>query len=347
MLRWFPDLTLADRPQVGGKGASLGELAHAGIPVPPGFVITSSAFEQFLAGRGVRRRINSIDRNDDEAIAETGAEIRSELRELEMPAEICDSFCDAYRQLQKRDGASSVAIRSSATCEDSKEASFAGLQDTYLWINGEQQLIEQVRACWASLYNTESIAYRLRLDLDETQLAMAVVVQQMVDAECAGVMFTRSPTTGDRSVIVIEGSWGLGSCLVSGEVTPDRFVINKVTGDFNVRDISTKLIQHVRHSDGDGVAEIPVDPSQQDVTCLSDDDLLTLWKIARQVETHYGCPQDIEWAIPRKPAESGHRVLLLQSRPETIWSNRQKEPAAVPMPKAFDHVLSVMGGKKK
>jgi pyruvate,water dikinase len=139
-----------------------------------------------------------------------------------------------------------VAVRSSATCEDAADASFAGLQDTYLWVRGAQQTLQRVRSCWASLYSVESISYRLKHRFPEERVAMAVVVQIMVDARTAGVMFTRSPTTGDRSVVTIEGAWGLGSAVVGGEVTPDRWVLGKITGEITVREIADKLIQHVR-----------------------------------------------------------------------------------------------------
>jgi pyruvate,water dikinase len=175
---------------------------------------------------------------------------------------------------------------------------------------------------------------------------MAVVVQQMVDAACAGVMFTRSPTTGDKSVIVIEGSWGLGSSLVSGEVTPDRFVVNKVTGEIGVRDISEKATEHVPDPSAGGVREQPVDEQRQRTTCLNDEALERLWQIARDVEKHYGSPQDIEWAIPRAGAAEEPTVYLLQSRPETVWASRDKEPVAKPTDKAHEHVLNLMSARK-
>ena len=351
VIRWFKELSLADRPLVGGKSASLGELTRAEIPVPPGFAVTTDAFERFLADSrkkiDVRAEISKLDAADESEVAATGRRIREAVVGLPVPAEVEDAILAAYRELQESGAGSSVAVRSSATCEDSDDASFAGLQDTYLWTDGEEQVVDRVRACWASLYNAESISYRLRLGLEEEGLSIAVVVQSMIDAACAGVMFTRSPTTGDRSVIAIEGCWGLGSCLVSGEVTPDRFVVNKVTGEITVRNISTKAAQHIRRSDGQGVLDTAVDAELQDVPCLTDEQLAALWEMARRVEAHYGCPQDIEWAIPRQPTDPARPVLLLQSRPETIWSNRVKQPVARPLPNPFDHVLSAMSGKKR
>jgi pyruvate,water dikinase len=348
-IRWFPELSLADRPAVGGKSASLGELTRAEVPVPPGFVVTTAAFEEFLAStdpRGeIRAEIAALDRHDPVRVASVSERIRERLTAAPVPRGIASSICENYRTLSGNDGGCPVAVRSSATCEDSATASFAGLQDTYLWILGEDDLISRVRACWASLYNSESITYRLRLGLPEGLLAMAVVVQQMIDALCAGVMFTRSPTTGDRSVVVIEGSWGLGSCIVSGEVTPDRFVVNKVTGEIVSRNVSPKIIEHVPDRSVGGVRELTVDSVRQSAACMTDAVIGCLWQIARRVEQHYGHPQDIEWAVSREPALPAS-VYLLQSRPETVWANREKTPAAKPAEKAFDHIVNLMSARK-
>lgn len=346
LVQWFADLSLADRDKVGGKGASLGELTRAGIRVPPGFVITTTAFEAFLANvdpaAEIRQEISALDAADSDGIGEASDRIRQRIRQSAVPSEIANEIINAYRRLSGNGNGFPVAVRSSATCEDSDEASFAGLQDTYLWILGEDELVAQVCGCWASLYNNESITYRLRLGIDEQQLSIAVVVQQMIDAACAGVMFTRSPTTGDRSVIVVEGSWGLGSCIVNGEVTPDRFVINKVTGEINTRDVSSKTREHVPDRSTGGVLEQSIDDERRDLPCLTDETIRHLWQIARQVERHYGCPQDIEWAVPHEPANPDEPVYLLQSRPETVWANRELKPTARPTAKAFEHVVNLM-----
>ncbi len=351
VIRWFVDLSLSDRLAVGGKGASLGELTRAGIPVPPGFVVTTHAFEAFLEANdpdgAIRREIASMDASDSAAIAAASDTIRRRMRQLPVPADISETISKGYQDLRGSGGDVPVAVRSSATCEDSESASFAGLQDTYLWVLGGTNLIEQVRACWASLYNAESISYRLRLGLNEEQLSIAVVVQQMVDAACAGVMFTRSPTTGDRSVIVIEASWGLGSCIVNGEVTPDRFVVNKVTGDINKRDISNKTAEHVPERETGGVRELTIDDERRNKPSLEDATIRRLWKIAREVESHYGHPQDIEWAVPRDSSNSDKCVYLLQSRPETVWSNRETVPAARPTEKPIDHLVNLMSAGRK
>ena len=258
-------------------------------------------------------------------------------------------------------------MRSSATVEDSAEASFAGLQDTYLGVSGADSVLDHVRRCWASLYNDESVAYRRRLGLPEAGVAMAVVVQRMVAPRAAGVMFTRSPVTGDRSVVAIEGVWGLGSALVTGDVTPDSFIISKITGEITSRRVSAKakLHQYLPNASAAPPASTPGSPAGQagtagdlggarvtvadtpadlrEAPCLTDDEIRALAAVARQVEAHYGTPQDIEWAILDGEAEPGARIVLLQSRPETVWASRDTRPAGAPKPRAADHVLSLFG----
>jgi len=236
-----------------------------------------------------------------------------------------------------------VAVRSSATGEDGEGASFAGLQDTFLWVRGEDAVLDHVRRCWASLYRVESLSYRRRLGLPEGGLAMAVVLQRMVDARSAGVMFTRSPVTGDRSVVAVEGSWGLGSAIVSGEVNPDTFVVSKVTGEIIRRTVSTKLRRHRMDPGGTGVLAEDVPADLRDRPCLSDDEIGGLVRMARQVEAHYGCAQDIEWALAGDEPP-GENVVLLQSRPETVWARRDAAPVSAPKPRAFDHVVALLGG---
>jgi pyruvate,water dikinase len=234
-----------------------------------------------------------------------------------------------------------VAVRSSATTEDAADASFAGLQDTYLWVTRSADVLDKIRSCWASLYSVESISYRRARGMPESAVAMAVVVQRMVDARTAGVMFTRSPTTGDRSVMTIEAAWGLGSAVVGGEVTPDRWVVGKITGEISVRDISDKAISH-RPAPQGGVVDTPVPEELRHAPCLSDEELLALRAIGRRVEKHYGRPQDIEWAVDRH----SNRILLLQSRPETVWSNKDAQAAAAKVDDPLLHVMSIFGGKR-
>ena len=343
IIGWFETLGLADRAEVGGKGGSLGELTRAGIAVPPGFVIRTAAFAEFLATleseAPVRARIEALRAGDLAAIEACSAELRARFLSHELPATLAAELAAAHATLRERAGAADVAVRSSATTEDAADASFAGLQDTYLWVS-DAMLLTRVRACWASLYSVESISYRRDRGITESDVAMAVVVQSMVDARAAGVMFTRSPTSGDRSVVTIEGSWGLGSAVVGGEVTPDRWVVGKITGEISVRDISDKHIEHRRAREG-GIETIAVPDERRRTACLSDAELGELRQIARQVERHYGCAQDIEWAIDSRGA-----LRLLQSRPETVWSAKEAQPAARPAADPLAHVMSIFGGRR-
>ncbi len=336
---------------VGGKGASLGELTRTGIRVPPGFVVCTAAFERFLheldPHNSIRAEIRALDPEDLTALSAATQQIRARIETGTLPGDLEVAITEACGRLCRNDERTPVAVRSSATSEDSEEASFAGLQDTFLWVRGEEAILRSLRTCWASLYSVESVSYRLRLKLPEEHVAMGVVVQQMVHARSSGVMFTRSPTTGDRSVITIEGSWGLGSCVVSGEVTPDKFVISKVTGEIVKRTVSQKTVQHIPdpHT-GRGVCSEPVPSNQQSVSCVSDEEIAELARIARRVEQHYGCPQDIEWAIAHD-ASAGDGIYLLQSRPETVWAQRDKQPVAAPKAKPFDHVIAALSGRER
>ncbi|HVW67363.1 MAG TPA: PEP/pyruvate-binding domain-containing protein [Steroidobacteraceae bacterium] len=341
---WFADIGLEDRPHVGGKGGSLGELQRAGIEVPPGFVVKTSAFERFIRAlereAPIRARIESLDVDDLAAATACCGKLRERVESSALPEDVLAEITTAHTALCGG-GHVPVAVRSSATTEDASDASFAGLQDTFLWVTTLAETLKKVRACWASLYSLESVTYRRRRGVPEEGVAMAVVVQQMVDARTAGVMFTRSPLTGDRSVITVEGAWGLGSAVVGGEVTPDRWVMGKVTGEITVREISEKLIRH-SPSPGGGTEVVTLSEEQRRAACLTDEELQALRAIGRKVERHYGCAQDIEWAV----AAGTSQILLLQSRPETVWSRKETAPVARPASDPLSHVMSIFGGQR-
>ena len=340
----FADIGLADRPHVGGKGGSLGELERAGVTVPPGFVVRTAAFEAFLDAlereSPVRTQVESLSGDDLPGITACSKVLRARMEKSPLPAAVETEVLSAHAALCAG-SAIAVAVRSSATTEDATDASFAGLQDTYLWVKEPGEVLRKLRSCWASLYSVESISYRRKRDFPEGGVAMAVVIQTMVDARTAGVMFTRSPTTGDPSVITIEAAWGLGSAVVGGEVTPDRWVIGKITGEIPVREISAKLIQHLPAAAG-GVETVAVADDLQRVACMSDEELQALRAIGRKVERHYGRAQDIEWAVARHSNE----ILLLQSRPETVWSAKDAAPTARASENPLAHVMSIFGGRK-
>jgi pyruvate,water dikinase len=346
---------------VGGKAASLGEVARAGALVPPGFAVTVSAFSAAMAAvdadGALRAGIGALS-GDVAEIARVAARFRALVTGAALPAEVTAAIEAGYADLadeRSADGRSAgepdVAVRSSATVEDSAEASFAGLQDTYLGVRGAAAVLDHVRRCWASLYNDESVAYRRRLGLPEAGVAMAVVVQRMAAPRAAGVMFTRSPVTGDRSVVAIEGTWGLGSALVSGDVTPDSWVISKITGEITGRRVSPKAKLHryapneagTDSSGGPRVTVADTPAGLRAAPCLTDDEIRALAAVARRVEAHFGRPQDIEWAVLDGAAGAGARVVLLQSRPETVWASRDAKPAGAPKPRAADHVLALFG----
>jgi len=343
-IAWFEEIGLGDREHVGGKGGSLGELTRAGIAVPAGYVVRTPAFERFLAAiereAPVRAAVVALPADDLEAITACSRALRRRIEATELPGELLEELTAAHERLLYDGTEQPVAVRSSATCEDSADASFAGLQDTYLWVKGAAQMLRRVRSCWASLYSVESISYRLKHGFIEERVAMGVVVQKMVDARTSGVMFTRSPTTGDRSVVTIEGAWGLGSAVVGGEVTPDRWVLSKIGAEISVREISDKHVQHAPAANG-GVESVAVGAERRSVPCLTDEELKELGALARQVERHYGRAQDIEWAIDRSGA-----ILLLQSRPETVWSAREAGPIAKREEDPLMHLMSIFGTRK-
>lgn len=344
IIGWFADIGLSDRPSVGGKGGSLGELTRASIPVPPGFVVRTAAFERFLGAlekdEPIRPKVEALAAHELEKITALSEHLRARIESAPLPGDVNSEILAALAELSGWDRNPPLAVRSSATTEDAVDASFAGLQDTYLWTIGAQATLKCVRSCWASLYSVPSIAYRRKHGLPESGVAMAVVVQGMVNAQKAGVMFTRSPLTGDRSVVTIEGAWGLGSAVVSGEVTPDRFVIAKITGEISIREVSDKHVQHLP-APGGGVIEVETPERLRRVPCLSDVEITALRDIAKKVERHYGRAQDIEWAI-----DHAGEIHLLQSRPETVWSSKDRAPVAKPTENPLQHVMKIFGGRR-
>ena len=343
-ISWFADVTLNNRSTVGGKGGSLGELMRAGIPVPSGFVVCTGAFERVLAflekQAPIRSRIQSLTFEDLRGIRLLSEEVRERIQNVSLPDDLSAEIAAAHADLCGNDLHRPLAVRSSATTEDAEHASFAGLQDTSLWVMGVEATLKNVLSCWASLYSVPSLAYRLKRKVPEDGVAIAVVVQRMIEARTAGVMFTRSPLTGDRSVITIEATWGFGSAIVGGEVTPDRFVIAKITQEISIREISDKHIQHVP-AEGGGIKSVETPEELRRAPSISDQELAALKEIARKVERHYGRPQDIEWAIDR----SG-QIHLLQSRPETVWSAKEQTPVAKPAKNPLSHVMNIFGGRR-
>lgn len=321
---------LVDR--VGGKCASLGSLIAAGAPVPPGFVVTTEAWRAMLEYQGLGRCIfaemRDLGSSGESRLPEVCERARTLIETAPMDPAMEEAILKALEELRERCGGVDVpvAVRSSATAEDLPSASFAGLHDTALWILGASDVLQHIRRCWSSLYTARAVAYRLDRRFQHEKVFMAVGVQKMVKAKAAGVAFTLNPENGDRSKIAIEANFGLGESVVSGEVTPDHFLIDKVIFKVVKRVISPKHMEYAFDAAQGFVVPREISPERRTEPCLTQDEVIAVAKLAKYAETHFRSPQDVEWAIDGDlpPEES---VVLLQSRPETVWS--RKPPVSV------------------
>ncbi len=340
---WFDRYDPSHKPFVGGKNASLGEMMMAELPVPPGFAITTVAYDRMWSNKAVVDDVNallrSIDHDDYAANVETAAKIRARIEAEDIADDVVADITEAYAALCEHCGVDDlpVAVRSSATAEDLPDASFAGQQDTFLWIRGADSVVDHVQKCWSSLFTDRAIAYRHTMGYLHQAISMSVGVQKMIDPIASGVAFTLNPTNGDRSQVAIDASWGLGEAVVSGEVTPDNFLVDKVLREVVKRDISTKHVEYKLTEHG-VVEKVPVGDDRQTQPSVTDAQLVAIAQLARRSEKHYGCPQDVEWAIDRHLPD-GENVLMLQSRPETVWS--QKETKTVSK-SAYDPLASIV-----
>src|SRR5690554_4420327 len=324
---WFEEVGGDDVATVGGKGANLGELTRAGLPVPPGFVVTADAFRQAMDEGGVRvdlrRRFQEAlaDVDDPGALAEAARDLQALVRNAGVPPTVADAVRDAYRRMGDD---AAVAVRSSATAEDTEGTSFAGMHETFANVTGEDAVLARLLDCWASLFGERVIAYRASQGLDEEPV-IAVVVQAMVASDRSGVMFTADPSTGDRDRIVIKAALGLGEVVVSGQVEPDTYVVAKE----GPRIVSSRVGHQTHRLDGTPTGEVvrrdlPADEGVARV--LSDDEVLELARLGLAVEAHYGEPQDVEWAIQ---AGTAH---LVQARPITTLDAPAEEGSGAAAP---------------
>ncbi|MBQ6349555.1 MAG: phosphoenolpyruvate synthase [Methanobrevibacter sp.] len=311
----FEDLNKSDIGIAGGKGANLGELTQAGIPVPPGFVVTAETYEKFMEDSGINGQVmdilDKIDINDTKALQAASEEIKSLIVATPIPEDMTTLIVEAYNQLCQRVGEddTDVAIRSSATAEDLPEASFAGQQDTFLHVSGNDEVMEYIRKCWASLFEARAIFYREENNFEHSKVFIAVVVQKMANADKAGVMFTVNPSTGEE-IALIEGSWGLGESVVSGDVTPDNYQVDKRNNEIINVTISDKKVMYTNDENGTSI-KVDVDEDKRKERVLSDEELIELTEMGKRVQAHYGEPMDTEWAF-----EKGN-LFLLQARPIT------------------------------
>jgi pyruvate,water dikinase len=311
--RVLADLRAADAESFGGKSSALGELIAAGIPVPPGFAVSTAAYRAFVAGAGLDPMIapamSGLAPDDVDAVGAVSHRIGEAMRSAPIPSSVRDEVAERYAEL----GEPPVAVRSSALGEDSREATFAGQQETYLWVHGAEGVCGAVRDCWVSLYSPPAITYRARLGAGAAEPAMGVAVQAMVDAEVSGVMFTCNPVSGDPSMVAVNASWGLGLAVVGGETNPDDYLVSKVTGEVVRRTINSKEIEYVVEPGGRGTARVEVPSDRREAACLDDTRLAELVALAKRIERHFGSHQDIEWSIERGTGA----LYALQARPVT------------------------------
>jgi pyruvate, water dikinase len=331
VIRPFSELGRGDVAFAGGKGANLGELTRAGLPVPPGFVVGAPAYAAFVEGTGLRERIASrlegLDVDDPAALETAARELRALIEREEIPGEIAGEIRRAYADLVGETTDDAVAVRSSATAEDTEAASFAGMNETFLNVRGVEAVLDAVRRCWSSLFGGRTIFYRAKRGFGQADMDIAVIVQRQITPTRAGVMFTVDPATGARDRLVIESSFGLGEAVVSGRVSPDRYVVDKETLSIVIREIHPKTAVIEPHPQGGTMVhelarEDAIRPS------LSDEEACALARRGKGIEDHYGSAQDTEWAI-----DSVGAIWMLQSRPVT---------AAGGQPAAEEHLAEVL-----
>ncbi len=325
---WLEEVGKEDIAIVGGKGASLGEMIRAELPVPRGFAVTAQAFRRFIDENGVSDelfRVLEVNVDNVDILRDAEKRAKKIILDAGISHDIEKSIRSKYRELCKSEEDDVfVAVRSSATAEDLPDASFAGQQDTFLNIRGEEDVLEAVKKCWASLYGARAIYYRVKQGFDHRKVNLCAVIQLMVDAEKAGVMFSSHPSTGEP-VTIIEGAWGLGESVVSGSVSPDYYAVDRRNRKITERRIAIKNIMHIKDPETGKTVELPVPEDKRDDRVLDDDEILKLVELGEIVEELYGIPQDVEWAIKDK------EIFMLQSRPITTIKKKKetKEREAV------------------
>jgi pyruvate,water dikinase len=311
----FDHLGRGDVDFAGGKGANLGELTAAGLPVPPGFVIGAPAYAAFCDDTGLRGRIAArlagLDVDDTAALEQASKEVREEIEQEPIPEWLASRIRSAYADLVGAAADAPVAVRSSATAEDSESASFAGMNETLLNVRGDDALLDAVRTCWSSLFGARTIYYRTRRGFGQADMDIAVVVQRQIQSTRSGVMFTIDPSSGDRERLVIEGAFGLGESVVSGSVSPDRYVVRKDGLAIDRREVRRKELEIVSLPDG-GTETHDLDDAAGNRPVLSDEEVRAVAELGVRIERHYGSPQDTEWAF-----DDAGEVWMLQSRPVT------------------------------
>ncbi|MCW3982601.1 MAG: phosphoenolpyruvate synthase [Candidatus Bathyarchaeota archaeon] len=348
---WFDKLRNTDVSIVGGKNASLGEMIHAGLPVPFGFAVTAHSYERYIVEKKLSEQIYKIiaetvtNPNDPKQYDAASKLIRELMEKTPMPEDIETEIRRSYAELNKRFALKDtfVAVRSSATAEDLPDASFAGQQETYLNVKGSDDLIDKVIKCWSSLFTPRAIFYRNEKGFPHEKVFISVGVQKMVNSRAAGVMFTINPVTGNRDEIVIEGNYGLGETVVSGAVNPDDFVVDKYTMKIKERRISRKTVKYVRDPKTGKTLHLDVPEEEQTAVCITDTEIMKLAELAKRIEKHYGKPMDIEWAIDQD-LEFPDNMMLVQARPETIFGTKNMEGTKMEETKAHENLKIAVRG---
>jgi len=317
---WFSEVNKTNIPEVGGKGANLGEMYQSGFPIPPGFVVTAGSYAKHLEGNKLSSKIEAIlskvDVSDNAQLEESSDKLKKLITDGEIPYEVEDSIRKSYRKLCENAGRTVfVAVRSSATAEDLPTASFAGQQATYLNVKGEDDVVDAVKKCWASLFTARAIFYRVSEHFDHMKVLLAAVVQMMIQSEKAGVMFTVDPIYKDPDIIAIESAYGLGEAVVSGEVTPDTYRISKRNMKIIDKIISKQTWKYEKTKGVDEKMDVPV--HKQSAQKMTDFEIIGLAKIGLKIEQHYNFPQDIEFAIDKD------NIYIVQARPITTLKNKK------------------------
>lgn len=329
-VKWLEDIGEEDTPLVGGKTANLGELMKIDMPVPNGFGITVTAYNKFIELTGIKKEISSLlekandDISDLNKIKNISDQIKDVIESTEIPQEIQEEIIPSFRKLTSEvEEIDAVAVRSSSVQEDMDTASFAGQYETVLNIKDEKEFLKAVKTCWASLFGPRLIQYRSKMDIGYEEAEIAVTVQQMLDPKCSGVMFTLDPSTGDKNKILIEATWGQGESIVSGSVTPDKVLLKKSTLAIEDMNIGNKAICTVVTEDG-GVIEDEVPEEDRERCCIQQREVQHLGELGKEIEKHYGSPQDIEWAVI-EGLDFPNNIFILQCRAETVWSQKDED----------------------
>ncbi|HEY1238785.1 MAG TPA: phosphoenolpyruvate synthase [Solirubrobacterales bacterium] len=342
LVRPFGDLSRDDVDYAGGKGANLGEMTAAGLPVPPGFVVGASSYALFCDRGGLRERIEArlseVDVDDTAALDLATREVRELVEAEPVPDDVASEIRDAYLELAGDRDDPPVAVRSSATAEDTEAASFAGMNETFLNVRGPDQVVDAVRRCWSSLFGARTVFYRAKRGFGQADMDIAVVVQLQILSTRAGVMFTIDPASGDHDRLVIEGSLGLGESVVSGQVSPDRYVVDKHTLHIEKREVRRKELVIEPLPEG-GTRTRELSPEESTRPVLSDEEVTKIARLGIRDEQHYGRPQDTEWAFDVEGI-----AWMLQSRPVTAAGGDAAAEVAEPEGEALVRGLGAAPG---